>query len=224
MKKLLFTLCAVALAFGAGAQNYVLKTNGAPKSVKEDSQNMYNSAEISTRDLLQAFEMLGVKIAKFKIPQTDKEHSLGFSIDHYSKGKLIKSDTTWVGENTYVYWERADTTVYKDFLDEITLFTKENKPDSTVLVQFQTYAMTFTRPIKYKPERKDSFYNVRTFVQGPIRYGAKMPLIAVASSWLDKKYNFTRFCGKAVLEVGDKDTQELLEQSPDYYIISYILK
>lgn len=217
-------MCALVVVLSAGAQDYVLKPNGNHKAMKEDSQNVYRAEDISTLDLLQALESLGVKISKFKLPQTDRERQLGVTTDQYAKGKLIASDTMWLGKNTYVYWERGDTAVYKDFLDDITLITKHTKQDSTMLVQVKTYSMVFGIPVKYKPERKDSFYNVRTFLQGKFQYGEKMPLIAVASSWYDPQIGMTRFCGKAVLEKGEADTRELLEQSPDYYIISYILK
>lgn len=114
--------------------------------------------------------------------------------------------------------------MYKDFIEEITLFTKQSKKDSTVWLRLQTYGMTSVRPIKYKPEREDSFYNIRNYRQGEFKYGEKMPMMAIASSWYDERFNVTRFCGASVLSVDDTDTKELLDNSPNYYIISYIIR
>lgn len=206
------------------AQNSVLKSNTQSKALKADANNQYNAEDISTLDLLHALEVLNIKIAKFNLPQTDQPRSLGIIVEEFSSTQLIESDTSWMGENTYSYWERGDVTVYKDYIDEITLITKEDKQDSMVMINIHTYAQRFGMPIRYKPASKESFYNVRTFKQGEFTYGEKMPLIAIASSWYDKRSDINRFCGKSILEVGDKDTQELLTQSPNYYIVSYILK
>lgn len=224
MKRVILVVCCCILANVAMSQNYVIKPNGAQKGVKEDSQNLYNLDNISTFDLLCALEMQDIRLFKVKLPKTDRERYLGIVVDKYATSKLIESDTTWLGKNTYHYWERGDTVVYKDYLEEITLFTKQNERDSSVMVKFRTYSMTYGIPIKYEPKSKDTFYNVRLFKPADLKYGEKSPMIAIASSWYDEKCGYDRFCGASILSMGEAETKELLNMSPNYYIISYIIE
>lgn len=215
--------CIAATNMAISQKHYTLKPNTGRASVKEDSQNKYNAENISTLDILKALELLDINISKVALPKTDKECYLGVTIDEYAKDKLIKSDTIWLGNNTYVYWERGDTTIYKDFIDEMTIMTKETKEDSIVQVRIERYSGAFTTRIKYKPENKDSFYNIRDFIPQELKYGEKIPMIAIASSWFDPKHNMTRFCGALKLSMDNDDTQSLLNNSPNYYIVSYII-
>ncbi|BAO74604.1 DUF5041 domain-containing protein [Winogradskyella sp. PG-2] len=46
-------------------------------------------------------------------------------------------------------------------------------------------------------------------------------MLIFASSWLDKEYNFHRFCGVVNLKDDDEKTTELLTSSPNYIVINY---
>lgn len=104
MKKLILIVCCMLIANMAISQEPIIKPNGASEAVKKDPRNVYDIDNISTSDILDALELLDVKISKIKIPRADKERSFGMVIDEYSKSELIRSDTTWLGRNTYHYW------------------------------------------------------------------------------------------------------------------------
>lgn len=224
MKKLGLVLSFFLLVNVVMAQEEIFKRNFAHKVQQEDRYNEYCLENISNVDLLKALDFMGVRIFKFDLPRTDKPRSLSIVVDEYAGLKLIKSDTTGFGMNTYHYWESGDTLVYKDYIEEMTLMTKHIKEDSTVKLLISNRAISYGgMAVKYKKESKDSFYNIRLFRPTEFKYGDKIPMVVIASSWYDKKFKINRFCGAAVLEVGDERTEELLEMSPNYYIISYIL-
>ncbi|MBZ9618997.1 DUF5041 domain-containing protein [Psychroflexus lacisalsi] len=65
------------------------------------------------------------------------------------------------------------------------------------------------------------FYNWREYENTQWKLNTKVPLLIFASSWLDKEYNFHRFCGVVKLKENDERTQELLDYSPNYIVINY---
>lgn len=208
------------------SQESVFKVNTASRAVKEDPYNDFDLDNISKLDIVRALEMLDIRITKIKIPKTDKEHSFGIVIAEYSKEKLIRSDTTWRGEkNTYTYWEQGDTVQYKDFIEDLTLYTRMNKQDSVLTIRFQGVGMDFGKGIRYKPETKYSYYQIRKFSETAFGFGKTIPLVVVVSSWYDPRYNLNVLCGgSATFTLEDTDTQNFLHNSPNYYVISYILK
>ena len=188
-----------------------------PKIEKEDSNDMYNQSKMTTLDLLEALELASVRIHKFDIGSFEKEYNLQLFADEYVNGKLIKTDTLVNYKNDYGFW--IDGEYNQGFIDQIKIFTKTNKNQSTLSIK--TYALTTTKDINLGKTDYRQFYNWREYKETKWKLNEKIPLLIFASSWLDKKYNFHRFCGVVKLKENDERTQELLDYSPNYIVINY---
>ena len=184
---------------------------------KEDSSDLYRQGEITTLDLLQALELAGVRVHKFQIGTFDKEYKLQIFADEYIQGKLIKSDTLVDFKNDYGFW--IDGEYNQGFIDQIKIFTKTE--DNYSKLNIRTYALGTTKEINLGRTDHRQFYNWRAYQDTQWKMNQKVPLMIFASSWLDKTYNFHRFCGVINLKENDEDTQELLDYSPNYIVINY---
>ena len=67
-----------------------------------------------------------------------------------------------------------------------------------------------TKEINLGKTDNRQFYNWREYEETKWKLNEKVPLLIFASSWLDKEYNFHRFCGVVNLKENDERTQELL--------------
>ena len=184
---------------------------------KEDSSDLYRQGEITTLDLLEALELAGVRVHKFQIGTFDKEYKLQIFADEYIQGKLIKSDTLVDFKNDYGFW--IDGEYNQGFIDQIKIFTKTE--DNYSKLNIRTYALGTTKEINLGRTDHRQFYNWRAYQDTQWKMNQKVPLMIFASSWLDKTYNFHRFCGVINLKENDEDTQELLDYSPNYIVINY---
>jgi hypothetical protein len=184
---------------------------------KEDANNMYRQGDISTLDLLEALELAGVRVHKFDIGNFDKQYRLQIFADEYVDSKLIKTDTLLDDSNDYGFWIDGDYN--QGFIDLIKIFTKTDENLSTLNIR--TYAMGTTKEINLGRTDHRQFYNWRAYQETKWQLNKKVPLLIFASSWLDKKHNFHRFCGVVNLKENEKATQELLDESPNYIVINY---
>lgn len=224
MKKLHLLLFLLLIIFvNQNLMSQQIKRNRSNQQKKEDSNNQYRSDKITNLDLLEAIELSGVNIYKYHLGPFDKKYKLNLTLDEYKDGKIIKSDTSSIENNMYRYYlnKKKKSVMYYDYIDQIKIFTKVN--DTILSLKISTYVMTMLRPITIKKYDKESFYNIRAYIESKWALNEKMPLLIYASSWKDKKYGFQRFCGSVNLKIGDKDTDELLSSSPHYYLVSYIL-
>jgi len=184
---------------------------------KEDSNDMYNQSKITTLDLIEALELASIRIFKFDIGNFDKEYRLQIFSDEYVNGKLIKTDTLIDYKNDYSFW--IDENYNQGFIDQIKIFTKTEENNCTL--SLNTYALGSKKEINLGKTDHRQFYNWREYEDTKWKLNEKIPLLVFASSWLDKKYNFHRFCGVVKLKGDDERTIELLESSPNYIVINY---
>ena len=80
-----------------------------------------------------------------------------------------------------------------------------------------------TRALIMEREDERQFFNWREFEKTTWKVDKKVPLLVFASSWLDKKNDFHRFCGVVKLNKDNEGTKELLNFSPNYIIISFLI-
>ena len=184
---------------------------------KEDSNDLYNQSEMTSLDLLEALTLASVRIHKFKIGAFDKEYRLQIFADEYVNGSLIKTDTIIDYKNDYGFW--IDGEHNQGFIDQIKIFTKTEENNS--LLNIKTYALSSRKEINLGKTDSRQFYNWREYENTQWKLNEKIPLLIFASSWLDKKHNFHRFCGVVNLKENDEGTTELLTSSPNYIVVNY---
>ena len=212
-KTLLITLlCSTLIGY---AQTKTVDTR--TQLEKEDANNMYNQSDISTLDLLEALEMAGVRVYKFDIGKMNKLYKFQIYAEEYVNGKRIKTDTLVDYNNEYGFW--VDEEYNPAYIDQIKVFTKTE--ENYAKINIRTYAMGSTKEINLGKTDHRQFYNWRAYDDTKWKLNEKVPLLIFASSWLDKQYNFHRFCGVVKLKENDKGTQELLDYSPNYVVLSY---
>jgi len=215
MKRALLILLMLSTIIGVSQSKKPI--DNRPQIEKEDSNNMYNQSEMSTLDLLQALELASVRVFKFDIGTFDKEYKLEIFADEYIKGKLVNSNILVDFTNDYGFW--IDEEYNQGFIDQIKIFTKTEENES--VLNIRTYALSTKKEISLAKTDDRQFYNWRTYEKTKWQMNEKVPLLIFASSWLDKKYDFHRFCGVVKLKEDDKATQELLDNSPNYIVINY---
>ena len=205
------------LAFSSLGQKF--KKNLDRQLTKEDANNLYQSDEISIIDIAQSLELLGAHIYKFDIGDFDTTYNLIVTVDEFTNGKKIKSDTIYNDNNTYIYFAKGETEYFQDFINQIKIITKQDTNKFTV--HLRTYGTDLRKAFPYSITAKDQFYSWRSYIETKWKLDTKIPLLIFASSWKDKQYDFQRFCGVAHLKESDQQTNELLTSSPKYYLISY---
>lgn len=186
---------------------------------KEDHYNQFRSDEINHLDLLHAFDAAGVGIHKFNLGKFDQAYQLYFFADTYENGKLIKTDTFFAETNEYIYFEAGEQDYKVDFFDQLKIITLQEGNVSKLRIH--TYAFNLKREVALKQWDDGQFYNWRAYGNAHWKLNEKIPMLVYASSWKDKRYGFQRFCGVVVLDDEEKDTRELLNNSPAYAVLSY---
>jgi hypothetical protein len=137
--------------------------------------------------------------------------------DEYINGKVTKTDTLLDSTNDYGFW--IDDKYNQGFIDQIKIFTRTESNNS--VLRIKTYALSTQKEINLEKTDNRQFYNWREYEKTDWKLDEKVPLLIFASSWLDKQYNFHRFCGVVNLKENDKRTIELLTSSPNYMVINY---
>ena len=196
------------------------KPDTRSESEKEDPWKMNGFEKVTLYDLSQALEILGVKVHKFDLGKFDGEYHIQLLSDIYHEGKLIKSDTIAQFESIYHYYESADQKApYLDYLKELKLITKDSVNKSRI--QIKTFVMSTHAEIELDKANKHSYFKWRRYENTEWKLEKKVPLMIYASSWRDEKYQVERFCSIAILNENEHYTNELLEFSPNYVMISY---
>lgn len=221
MKTLVLILLIFLLANG-NIFSQQFKSDTRIQILKEDGLNSYKSDMITNIDLIQALELVGISINKFDLGVFDKKYQFLIIQDEFKNGQIIKSDTLYDRDNTYHYYIPGEKDPYKAYIDQIKILTQSK--DTTLIMNICTYGIRSKKEIHVKKSDKDSFYNLRPYLDTKWILNEKIPLLVYASSWRDKKFGFHRFCGVVNLSRNDKETDELLNSSPHYYMISYIAK
>ncbi|MDA3817361.1 MAG: DUF5041 domain-containing protein [Prolixibacteraceae bacterium] len=216
--KRLTLLTLLILILHCNCKSQVFKVDNRLQNLKEDSRSDLQANEITNIDFLQALELTGVKIHKFHIGTFDRKYKLYFLLNEYLDGEIVKTDTLFVKDNTYAFYE--NDTRYFNYIDQIKIFTKQEK--ELLKIKITTYAMTWQSKIDYEITEKDQNYYMRYYSDATWKENVAIPLLVFASSWKDEKYGFQRFCGATQLDDEDEDTKALLKFSPHYFKISYI--
>jgi hypothetical protein len=214
MKPILISLL-ILFPFSAFSQEAISDTRSQLE--KEDSNNAYGQEKITKLDLLEALDLASIRIHKFALGEFDKEYNLRIVADEYYQGKIVNTVTLLDENNLYSYW--VDGKHYPGYIDQIKVFSKTEDNQAVLLIK--TYALSTKKEISLTREDERQFFNWREFEKTPWEIDKKVPLLIFASSWLDKKHDFHRFCGVVMLNEGDKETKQLLRSSPNYIIISY---
>lgn len=225
MKKIFVAFIGILISVNSNSQDFVYRKDNRPQNVKEDTYNNYQAENISKSTLLKALEIAGVRIFNFPIsPAFEKEYSFSVNLNEYENNELVRSSDivyTYKGKNIYVHWipdsiEHKDVP-FIDYIPKLTFYTKDN--DSTLLLSLETYGNTNNTLLKKKIIRDGQFYNWRTYRQTEWKLNEEIPLLVYASSWYDERIKTDRFCGIVDLSRDEKETKELLDSSPHYYVV-----
>jgi hypothetical protein len=218
MKKvILFLVLVIFTQTYVRAQSY--KNDTRPQFLKEDDLNVYKSDNISTLDIIQALDFLGVRISKFSIGKFDKKYNLCIMVDEHLGGKIIKTDTIYCGDNEYKFPELGISKLSVNYIDQIKIFTRIEKDKIVLLVD--TYKRPDQIEIKYHKTDEKQFFMLRNYLNPIWKLNKKIPLMIYASSWKDGEGQ--RFCGTMNLSENDELTNELLSLTPNYFLVSYIV-
>ena len=220
MIKIIVLLFVLSIKLDLFSQQY--KSDNRLQILKEDSDNQFKSDLINNLDLLEALNFAGISINKFDLGVFDKTYQFLIIQDEYKDGKIIKTDTIFDGDNNYHYYVNGEKDYYTAYIDQIKVFTELQ--DTTLLMEFSTYGIRMNKIIQFKKINKNSFYNLRRYVDTKWKLNEKIPFLVFASSWEDKRFDIERFCGVSNLSKNDKGTEELLNSSPHYYVFNYITK
>jgi len=214
---LLFVLFILSHSYIYAQEDF--KKDIRPQFLKEDGLNVYQSDSISTLDIIQAIDLLGVRISKFNIGRFDKKYNLCIMVEEYLDGKVVKTDTIYYGDNEYRFPEMGTNKFYVNYIDQIKIFTKieENK----IILLVNTYKRPDQIEIKYHKTDEKQFFMLRNYLNPVWKMNKKIPLMIYASSWKDG--NGQRFCGVMNLSENDELTNELLSLSPNYFMVSYLV-
>src|SRR5690606_11692235 len=136
MKKLL-TIFLILISFNIQSQSNNIEDQQSQLE-KEDPDNLYNEANISKLDLIEALELASIRIHKFNIGDFDKEYNLQIFAQEYFEGKLIKTDTLLDYTNDYDF--EVDEEFYQGFIDQIKIFSKTDENNS--ILDIRTYALS----------------------------------------------------------------------------------
>ena len=213
---------ALTLTFLASLNSYSqseYKVDKRPQNQKE--HNLSDVEDISLSDMMEILEFQGIKINKFKLGKFDKPYNISLIADEYLNGKLISSDTIVNTSNTYIHFKSEKP--FYDFIDQITIITKNIPGEKKSQLLIKTYGFSMSRLMNMKNVEKENSLNWVKYTDTKWQLNKKIPLLIYASSWLDEKYNIRRFCGVNTLIEGDKDTIELLNSSRNYVKISYLV-
>lgn len=215
----LFFVITIATSNDLMSQQF--KRDTRLQTIKEDAYNMYQSDKVSNLDLIEALELSGITINKFYFGSFDKEYNFIIIIDEFKDSRIVNSDTVLNDNNEYHYYTMGSKEVSTDYIDQLKIFSKIE--DSTLIFYFKTYGLSFKKEIIFKKYDKKSFYYFRSYIDTKWALNEKIPLLVYASSWLDKKGGFQRFCGVVNLSKNSEKTNELLASSPHYFMISYLI-
>ncbi|BAX81825.1 DUF5041 domain-containing protein [Labilibaculum antarcticum] len=184
---------------------------------KEDDYSVYNSENTSNLDLIQALEVAGIRINKFRLGKFDKKYNLAITIDEYADFKLLATDTIFAGDNEYTYYKEDNEKYFVDYIDEIKIFTRED--DNKFSLNIKTYSVDLKNIQSFKLTNEEQYFNLRNYSKTKWKLDKKIPLLIYASSW--ERNGFQTFCGAVVLEENEKYTERILSSSPHYFLVSY---
>lgn len=217
--KELFLLLFFWMFFQLNVYSQAFKKDNRTSSEKEDHKYDLQSDRLSNVDLLQAMELIGLKVHQFNIGTFNSKYSLHFILKEYSNGEVLKTDTLLNTSNTYAFYE--NDTRYYDYITQIKIFTLQE--EKHLKIKISTLSMSWSSKVDYQSTHNDQNYFVRYYSNTSWVENKDIPLLVFASSWKDEKFGFYRFCGTNQLDDQNEETQTLLKQSPHYFKLSYVV-
>lgn len=191
------------------------------RSQEQKENSLINTDNIGISDLVEMLNLQGIEINKFKLGKFDKPYKIFLVVDEYLNGVMISSDTITDIKNNYHYFESEKP--FNDFIDQITIITKDSPIEKESKLLIKTYGVTVNKSLKMKNVEKENNLYWRKYSETKWALNKKIPLLLHASAWLDKKFGIRRFCGPNYLKENETETNELLKSSPNYVQISYIV-
>ena len=217
LKSLLLILC-VLISVQSYSQNF--KKDTRPENIKEDYLDNYEASQISKVDLLSALNSLGVRVFKFRLlPTFTKPYKLAVNVDEFVNGKKVSSkDISPREKNIYFFYDQDKQ--YADYISNIKFIARD--ADSLSRLTIDIMGNT-TGGIKLRKhiERAHQFYLWRRYSVTNWTRDKEVPMLCYSSSWYDKKFDIERSCGAVDLSKDKAATEELIKNSPHYFLISY---
>jgi hypothetical protein len=187
---------------------------------REDPLNLFNSEKMNSIDLLEALDFIGVQIHKADLGEFDKRRNLLVLIEEFENGVLKTTDTIASIDNEYYETNDENERPTIGLIDQLKIFTKTNNEKSELNIK--TYNGLITKEVvELKKVDDDQFFLWIKYKESTWKANKKVPLMVFASSWFDENINNYRFCGIAKLTENTEATDELLENSPNYLMLSY---
>lgn len=218
MKYFIFLFCLI-ICFNISGFAQQIKKDRRPQIQKEDGLNMYNSHKINDLDLIQALDFAGIGIHKFNLGTFDKKYNFLVTIKEYKNQEIINTDTLLKDNNEYAYYKRGKEDYFIDYIDQIKIFTR--KEEEKLTLRLHTYNIKKTKEIHYDKTTENQYFRIREYVDVDWRLNTEIPLMIYASSWYDEHVDSQRFCGVVNLSKNGEMTEELLSNSPHYFVVNY---
>ena len=229
IKNKLKTITLLCLLF-TGVANAQEK---APQVIKSEPQ---------LEDIYNVLEAMDTYIFRFDLKEfLNKVYTINVYVDEYEKdktskqihnirlGKNIQSLDVVPEEHRQAFREIKHVPEGKNEWEEIkemAMYLRKSNDSTSVCTINVPGAMRGGAPLQLKPVEK---YHSYIYYPRPFKIQAtkatdhfKIPLILYGSAWLDKKYDFIRFCGEK--EIDPEMKAEILKDIPHYYVIGIEFK
>ncbi len=216
---LIFLLSQISITHGISQE---IKRDNRISTIVEDEYNQYDEGAISKTDILKGLELLGVRVHKFDLPGSSAESTITLLAREFKNGKEVSIDTITNTSNGYYYWETGNSDPYIDYIKSLTIFS--NTDDNKSELQIDLTSFMINHKLELEKTSEHQFYQWRKYQKTRLIQNKEIPLLIFASSWQRPHEDFQRFCGVVRLAEGDPDTQELLDESPHYVLISLLVE
>lgn len=196
------------------------------QDLQKEKLDKINSSEITQTDFLQALELAGIRIHKFDIGVFESVYKIKFVIEEFRNSELYKSDTIDydIMNIEFVYPDTNQITKEVEYIEVfsrvIRVFTQIHKDKLHFKVKSPRVA--FTEDLEFRLENDEVPYKIVEYENTKWKLDEKVPLLLCGSSWIDSN-GISRFCSATNMGNNSRSL-ELLDSSPHYYIISYIIE
>jgi hypothetical protein len=110
-----------------------------------------------------------------------------------------------------------------DYIQKLTFYAKDRDTISTISMSHYGGGVSGVQLKKIKAEewtgQGTQSYYWRTYSKTDWKLNEEIPLLVYASMWYDERIKGFRFCGTVDLSYSKKETKELLDKSPHYYVV-----
>lgn len=209
MKNLLFAFFIVCgLLTNLKAQEIVVNSNS--------SDNLL----VNQNDLIAALKIAGIQIFKFNTGEFDKKQTFIIQLEEFSNDSLISQRVLYTGRNWHTLYD-IDNQGIDEFINLLSIITKENQ--NSCQLSINIHGTTINREFEFTKTYSRQFFLWKKYSETQWKLNEKTPVLAFVSSWKDNR-GFIRLCGVSELKNGDEETKKLFINSPNYFILSYIVK